>query len=255
MLDRADGDDMTELALPPLTGFRAGYFATESGCYVIVTTPAARPDLWSEYLRGALQTYRGFGVEQALDYPATATGRSTSIFFVALDERGDVVAGSRVQGPMELPDDAHVTTEWSEAEDRRRLRHRLAARIPQGVIEMRAGWVDKRSPAKHALGSVIARSVIHSLHLLDVRYAVCSAATHALSRWTTTGGHIDETVEPAAYPDDRYLSSLMWWDSTTFADRASADQLSSLLDERAQLEGADSHAGLGVRSRALGAAA
>ena len=38
-----------------------------------------------------------------------------------------------------------------------------------------------------------------------------------------------------AYPDERYLTRLMLWDSETYADLAAAEQLPQLIDEAAQL--------------------
>jgi hypothetical protein len=48
---------------------------------------------------------------------------------------------------------------------------------------------------------------------------------------------VSVNVAPVAYPDDRYLTRLMWWDRDTYADLTAPQQLPQLLDESAQLRG------------------
>lgn len=224
-----------ESALPRIDFRAAGYFDHHSGCRVVVATPADRPDLWRDYVAGAVASYRSFDAEIALDYEDMKSGSTTSIFFVAVDPYAGVVAGARVQGPLTCADDSHLVREWTGARANSTLRDLLADRIPEGLIEMKAGWVSPTAEHRRALSSVIARSAVHSMRLLGVRYAACSAATHALTRWTTTGGRLDRTLEPTYYPDERYLTSLMWWDGNAIADNASTDQLTALMGEADQL--------------------
>jgi hypothetical protein len=75
---------------------------------------------------------------------------------------------------------------------------------------------------------------------------MCTVAAHAVQRWQTTGGVVSAAVTPVGYPDDRYLTKLMWWDSRTYADLAAADQLPLLMDEATQL--ADQNTGMPVLS-------
>ncbi|WP_280450446.1 hypothetical protein [Nocardia cyriacigeorgica] len=69
-----------------------------SGCDFTATTPDADPRLWDRYLQGALDVYRHFRVESALEYDAVADGRSTTLFFAATDRTGAVVGGGRGGG-------------------------------------------------------------------------------------------------------------------------------------------------------------
>jgi hypothetical protein len=60
------------------------------------------------------------------------------------------------------------------------------------------------------------------------------ACAQAVARWQTTGGVVSPRVAPVGYPDDRYLTSPMWWDRETYADLAAPNQLPLLIDESAQ---------------------
>jgi len=215
------------------------YFDPSSRCHFVVARPLARPRLWKEYLRGARASYRRYGVESVLEYDNVIDGRSTAVFFAALDGGGRDVGGMRAQGPYLNAREAHALTEWAGRKGSDELRREIAERIPAGVIEMKTGWVLHDVPLREELTSALARIFVHSLLLLGVRYAMGTVAAHAAKRWQTTGGVVSPQVTAVAYPDDRYLTKLMWWDSETYAGLAIAEQLPNLISETAQLRPVD----------------
>ena len=217
-------------------GSRVGsYYDPPSGCHFVVARPAAQPDLWTAFLDGARSSYRRFGVERVLEYEQTRDGKSTALFFVALDVDGQVAGGMRAQGPYRDPDQAHALAEWAGRDGAATLRAEISDRIPAGVIEMKTGWVSRDVPRRAELTAALARVFVHSMTLLDVCYALGTVAAHAVRCWQTTGGVVSTTVTPVAYPDHRYLTAPMWWDRKTYADLTAADQLPRLIDESAQL--------------------
>ncbi len=217
-------------------GRRVGnYYDPFSGCHFVIARPSAQPELWSAYLGGARASYRRFGVERVLEYEKTRDGTSTALFFAALDGDGQVAGGMRAQGPYMQAAQAHALVEWAGRDGAAALRNEISERIPSGVIEMKTGWVKHGAPRRPELTAAIARVFVHSMTLLGARHALGTVAAHAVARWQTTGGTVSRTVAPVAYPDDRYLTSPMWWDRETYADLAAADQLPRLIDESAQL--------------------
>lgn len=106
--------------------------------FVAAPPPHAVPDLWHEYISGAVRAYRHFGVEAALEYERVCTGESTALFHAALDARGVVVGGLRAQGPYRRAEESHALREWTTPEETDRIRRMIEARIPPaGVIERR----------------------------------------------------------------------------------------------------------------------
>ena len=77
---------------------------------------------------------------------------------------------------------------------------------------MKTGWVAAKAPRKRELTAALARVFLHAVGLTGVRYALGTVATHAVPKWSTTGGKISSEVTPVAYPDPRYLTVPMWWD-------------------------------------------
>lgn len=184
-----------------------------AGCEFHVTTPDRDRDLWYRYLGGALANYRRFGVESVLEYAKVEPGDTTSLFFAAVDPRGEVVGGMRVQGRYGFAEEAHALTEWTGRPGTEELRTDIACRIDDGgVIEMKTGWVAPQFPRKRELTAALARIFLHAIRLADVRYALGTVATHAVPKWSTTGGEISSIVTPVAYPDARYRTVPMWWD-------------------------------------------
>ncbi|WP_395727638.1 hypothetical protein [Nakamurella sp.] len=211
------------------------YTITGTPYSIVVARPDAEPQLWEDYLSGALSSYRKYGVERVLEYEKVAPGETTTLFMPIVDPNGAVVGGVRVQGPYQDPDEAHALVEWDGRAGARALRRHLASRVPAGVVEMKTGWVSDDIRAKHILADAIARTPMHAMHLLDIRFALCTVADHAVRRWCASGAQCSEDVRPVAYPDDRYQTAPIWWDRATVPARIEKDHLVSLLDEQVQL--------------------
>ena len=203
---------------------------------MIAARPDSAPRLWRAYLDRAREVYQQFGIGKVLEYSTTKSGHSSALFFVILDDRGQVVGGSRGQGPYRSVEQAHILREWNGREGSAEIRQEIASRLEHGVVEMKTGWVDPHHPHRHELGSIVARTPVHASRLLGVRYTFCSLGSHAAPRWITTGGVISETVPPVAYPDQRYLTMMMWWDLENYRSTAQPEQVQAMLEEERQMD-------------------
>ena len=213
----------------------AGYSDPLSGAFILYTQPSGRPELWNQYLAGARKSYGQHGVENALDFQHMRDGISTALFVVALDGDGRVVGGLRVAGPLRQVGDAAAMLEWGGRPGTKELGRRIGQRLNDGIVEIKAVWVDRDIARHHETAEALARAFVHTLDLLDVRYAFCTAAEHALPRWQTTGGVISTDIPAVAYPDERYRTRVMWWDRERLLESVSAEQISALLRESGQL--------------------
>src|ERR1700753_508229 len=113
----------------------SGWWDETTGCWISVSTPAAEPQLWEQYLQGALTSYRKHGVESAIDVDAIRDGKDTALFFAAVGQDGRVVGGTRVVGPLGAADDSHALVEWQGNEGGGALRLVIANRLPFGGAE------------------------------------------------------------------------------------------------------------------------
>ncbi|MEE2031875.1 hypothetical protein [Rhodococcus chondri] len=183
--------------------------------YTFVTAPPhAVPDIWREYLDGALAAYTRYGAESALEYDKVRAGHSTALFSAALDDNGVVVGGLRAQGPFRSSAESHAPREWENPENITRIREMIEARIPFGLIEAKAAWVGEDVPGRRDLTLAVARMGAHFMHVLGTRFMMATAADTVLDLWRTCGGVVDESIPHTPYPDARYRTRLMWWDST-----------------------------------------
>jgi hypothetical protein len=215
--------------------FIGDYFDPASGRQFLVARPAAQPELWAAYIEGAWLSYRQHGVESAVDYGHVSDGKSTSLFVAAVELDGRVVGGARVQGPYVRAEQAYALREWAGREGSDVLRAQIAERIDQGVVEVKAVWVDNSAPRHKELTSAMARVFVHALALLKVRYAFCTAASHAVPRWQSSGGVVSADVASVAYPDDRYQTLVLWWDRQNLFHSISSSQGRAILRESDQL--------------------
>lgn len=224
----ASADERTGHRPAPVIG---EYFEPVSGRHFVVAEPAAQPALWAAYLDGARESYRSHGVESAIEYGEVRDGRSTALFITATDDAGAVVGGLRVQPRLTRADQAHALREWAGRPGTAEMTAQIAQRLPSGVIEVKAVWVRHETDHKVALTAALARGFVHTMDLLQVRFALCTAAAHAVTRWQTSGGVVSAEVPAVAYPDERYRTKLMWWDRTRVAELMTADQHTALTRE------------------------
>ena len=235
----AYGRDVLRFDVLGLPSWASGDVAGElfdavSGRLFVVARPAAQPDLWAAYLEGARVSYCRYGVESAVDYDRVRDGAATSLFVAAVGSDGRVVGGLRVQGPYTRVDQACALREWAGREGTRELRRQLGRRLREGVVEVKAAWVDRDADRHDALTAVVARMFVHVLTLMNVRYAFCTAASHAVQRWESSGGVVSAEVAPVAYPDARYRTMLIWWDRHLVDDLMAGDQLDAMVLELAR---------------------
>ncbi len=198
-----------------------------SGYVFHVATPQTHPDLWRRYLHGALQVYRHYGVDHVLEYDSVVDGRSTSLFFAAVDPSGAVVAGLRAQGPHRVADEVHALRAWAGRPGAAELRAMVANRMPEGVVEVKAVWVARAAEHRAALAAAVSRCVVHAARLLGARFGFVATATPNVGLYRSSGGYVADRIPSVPYPDDRYRTVPMWWDIRTY--RSLATKLQSSL--------------------------
>ncbi|WP_039801006.1 hypothetical protein [Nocardia araoensis] len=208
------------------------YYDAQSECAFFVSEPGAQPELWDRYLHGARDVYRRFGVEHALEYETVADGASSSLFFAALDADGGMVAGVRMQGPYTDPRQAHALVEWAGQPGADDLRQMIADRIPQGVIEAKGAWVARDAANRGELSAAISRTVLHGARLLGARYGFATVASFTVARHEACGAVAAEHIPAVPYPDERYRTVPLWWDTRGHA--ASAEESQRSLTQREQ---------------------
>uniref|UniRef100_UPI0024542FCC hypothetical protein n=1 Tax=Nocardia farcinica TaxID=37329 RepID=UPI0024542FCC len=184
---------------------------------------------------GALRDNRRNGVETALQNEPGADGHSTTLFFPAADHDGEVVGGLRAQGPYAGAEQAHGLAAWAGEPGEDVLRAMIDARAPEGVVEVKAVWVDRSAAHRAALGAAVARCAVHAAWLLGARWSFATSAGHGIERYRSSGARVAEEVEPVAYPDERYRTVPLWWDTHAHARHATRNQSALIVLERAAL--------------------
>jgi hypothetical protein len=203
-------------------------------CTLVVSTPSADPDLWSQYVAGAQRSYRTFGVECALDIEALRSGADTVMFQTVLDHDGQMVAGVRAKGPLRSADDSHAVVEWAGQPDQQAVRKMITDRIPFGILEMKSAWVIDHPDRSIDLGNAIARSGFHMMVLLDLQFCMATAATQVLRRWRSSGGVL-APIPATPYPDERYQTKMIWWNRRDFFNHAEPEQVAKIITETKHL--------------------
>jgi hypothetical protein len=214
----------------------------ETECSIVFAHPAVEPDLWQDFVEGAVRSYSSRGVEKALDLEALHSGADTILFAACVDRAGKVMGGLRAKGPYRSADEAHALQEWSGQPGYDEVRKMITDRLPFGVVEMKTAWVTDDPERSRQLTSAISRTPLHAMGLLDIQFIVATAASYVLKRWLSSGGILASKIPATPYPDERYETRLAWWDRRTFANHAEPKQLSLYFAEQRRMTQRDTAA-------------
>jgi hypothetical protein len=213
----------------------SGWRDQATGCWVTASTPEAEPDLWCRYLEGARQSYQRHGLDWVLDLDAIRDGDDTALFFAAVEPSGRVVGGTRVVGPLVVPEDSHALEEWTGNPGRATLRHMIANRLPFGIVEVKSAWANTEDYGSRAISTVLARTALPMMTLLGVQFVMATAAAHVLEQWRSSGGVVAERIPAAAYPNENYRTKVMWWDHRTISRYAEPEQFKLMCAENSEV--------------------
>jgi hypothetical protein len=203
----------------------AQWWDRDTDCTLVVSTPGAEPELWDDFVEGALRSYRKHGVERAIDPGTLADPVATSLFLAAIDDTGRVVGGVRAQGPYRDAEQSHAVVEWADQPALPLVRKMIDDRIPFGVVEIKTAWSSDDFPRSRALTPVLARMPLHATLVLGAKFAMATAAAHVLDRWRSSGGVVATRIPATPYPDERYETKMMWWDQAEFTRTADPQQI------------------------------
>src|SRR3954469_20911040 len=89
------------------------WFDSDTGCTVVVSTPAADPALWADFVYGGAGSYRRHGMEQALDMNTLTGEGHTRLFNAVTKDGGGVMGKIRAKGPLDSPEESHAIVEWA----------------------------------------------------------------------------------------------------------------------------------------------
>jgi len=209
----------------------ASWWDADTECTLVVARPADERELWSDYLAGAVHSYRKHGVECALDMDALRSAADTILFFAAVADNGQIVAGVRAKGPLRDADDSHAVIEWAGRPGLAAVRKMINDRAPFGILEMKSAWVIDDRERNRSLTEVLARSGSHSMALLDIQFCMAAAGDYVLNRWKSSGGLVANHIPPTPYPDERYQTKMMWWDRHTFMQHSEPQQIIKMRKE------------------------
>jgi hypothetical protein len=229
---------MTTLELAPSPSLddrpRVAFWDPVAECSMVVATPAAEPELFADYHRGAIESYARFGVTDVIDPDTLRCAADTALFWALVDLDGRVVGGVRGKGPLRSPEDSHAVVEWAGRPGEAEVRTLIADRVPLGILEMKAAWLAKEPGGGGHRAKMIARSAFHAMALLDINFCMATAAAHCLEQWRSSGGEV-AAIPATPYPDQRYQTKMMWWDRRTFTVHGDPEQVAATFREMASI--------------------
>jgi hypothetical protein len=199
------------------------------GATLVLSQPDVDRDLWDEFTRGAEHSYRKHGVECALDLDVLRSGSDTIMFCAAIGDDGRMLAGLRAKG-LRSADDSHAVAEWEGQSSQQMVRDMITDRIPFGVLEIKSGWVIDDSDASRPLTTALARSGFYMASLTGFQFFMATAAAFVINRWKSSGGLV-APIPATPYPDERYQTKMIWWDSRDFINYAEPGQVAKILTE------------------------
>jgi hypothetical protein len=185
----------------------------EHGATLMLVPPRDRSDLWTAYRAGAFAAYARHRVEHVLALPEIGYDEDRPWFEVAVDPRGVVLGGLRINGPLHTVREAAALSELADhPHAAAALTRVLRERIEGGIAEVKGFWVRHEEPHRGRIAAALADSVTAIGDVLGVDHLFCTAAEHAVPRWLAAGAQRLDSVPPVPFPDSRYRTTVLWWD-------------------------------------------
>jgi hypothetical protein len=201
---------------------------------MVMATPAAEPDLFERYHRGAVASYSRFGVSDAMDADVARCADDTAAFWALTDIDGDLVGGVRAKGPLLTPDDSHAAVEWAGQPGEADLRRAIAEMVPLGVVELKGAWTVREGSGARHRSQMIARCGFQAMAAFGLTYFMATSAAHILEQWRSSGGVVSD-IPATPYPDERYETKMIVWDRRTFTVHGDGEQVAAIFREMAQV--------------------
>jgi hypothetical protein len=120
--------------------------------------------------------------------------------------------------------------EWEDQPGQQMVRDMITDRIPFGVLEMKTGWVIDDADVNRSLTTALARSGFYMSSLTGFQFFMATAAAFVINRWKSSGGLV-APIPATPYPDERYQTKMIWWDSRDFINYAEPGQVAKILTE------------------------
>jgi hypothetical protein len=201
---------------------------------MVMATPAAEPDLFDRYHRGAVASYSRFGVSDAMDADTARCADDTAVFWALTDVDGELVGGVRAKGPLLTPDDSHAAVEWAGQPGESDIRRAIAEMVPLGVVELKGAWTVREGSGARYRSQMIARCGFQAMAAFGLTYFMATSAAHILEQWRSSGGVVSD-IQATPYPDERYETKMIVWDRRTFTVHGDAEQVAAIFRETAQV--------------------
>ena len=102
--------------------------------------------------------------------------------------------------------------------------------LSTAMTMLKSGWVIDDSDTNRSLTTALARSGFYMSSLTGFQFFMATAAAFVINRWKTSGGLV-APIPATPYPDERYQTKMIWWDSRDFINYAEPGQVAKILTE------------------------
>jgi len=218
-----------------LFDFGSTFFDDTTGLWFGIHHPLERPDLWHAYLEGGERQYQKYKLAKVFGRESLEDGAAVSMFFVGVDEGGEVVAGFRCHGPLERPDQCAALSEMAHSSQADRLGATIGSYLPYGLLETKGAWSSAKGG--HLSFKSIFRCGMHALAWFGAEYCVGTMSDRFAEDVAGSGGQILGS-EPAPFPNDDYRTLLAVWRRSRIAELGLADEMQLIRRGRRGLSGA-----------------
>lgn len=166
-------------------------------------------NLWTNYQQGLRNALERYGVAQVVLGKKVQDTASDAYVILSRDQNGKILGGIRLQirdGSNRIPLEKIENT----------LSHRVLKKIftqleaNYQLAEICGLWVSVGAHGQ-GLGEGLALEATQLGIKLGVDILVSMLPAHTLNYFLKLGYQVDPDLPPMAYPDDRYLSTVVWY--------------------------------------------
>ena len=171
---------------------------------------AEKPNLWSKYQAGLRDVLIHFGVDQVVLSTAPHQLSEDTYVIIAFDKNNFTLGGIR----LEIKSSQNkIPLEKIEHQIRERLSIKIKIESDQSkgkLAEVCGLWVSREAKGL-GIGSELAYQATRLATDLKIHTLISLLPTHTLNYFLSLGYQIDPSMPRISYPDDRYISTVVWY--------------------------------------------
>lgn len=191
---------------------------------VVIYRAPNEPEINDQYLSGHRQVLLDFGIKNVTSSKADWMSNTNAICIAAFNKEMTIIGGIRVEVSSE---NFLLPIEDAIGKLDKNIFGLIGKSRSKGVGEICGMWTS-RNVAGQGIGTILVRLAVFSILFESLQYGTCLVTDYTKKLVERYGFRVMTSIGKEGtflYPDERYIATVMWWNSDLFQTYTAAEDL------------------------------